>query len=1062
MYCPGLGTPRASRLLAIALTLSGSLHAQTTTEPPEGLRDHSPRWHAITDARLVLAPGRVVERGTLVMRDGLIVAAGAQVAVPAGARVWSMPGRTVYAGFIDLNSSLGVPAALRERPPAAPRWGPGADTTVPRSTPALTGRALAHSSPLLRAEQDLAPLLEPKPEELKAARELGFTTVLAAPAVGIFRGQSALVQLTDPRAGQGVKSLLLAERVAQHLGLDVDGSRQARYPDSLMGSIALLRQTWLDARWYGQLRSPLVGQAERHEFNAQLAALQPAGQGRQPVFFATDDEQDYGRIARLREELGFKLVLQGHGREYRRAAELRRIGAPLVLPLNFPRPPEVEHPDAALDVSLETLQHWEQAPSNPAHLQAAGIEFALTAQGLKDPKREFWSRLRQAVRRGLSADQALAALTTVPAKLVGESTRLGRLQPGHLANVVVAQGDPFRDEQAELELSFVDGRPYPLEAHGRPDVRGRWQVPGGEWQITGSAAKPALSIQGASCELRQQGRQLLLRLPCGTPDAGPLQQLVLQFHGEQLQGQLVHADGRRETWQAQRVATDSRAPAAGKPELLPPPLPHSYPAGAFAESLPPQPASLLLRGATLWTSASAGRLERADLLVQHGQIAAIGQDLKVPPGTEVLDVTGKHISPGLVDAHSHTAISRGINEGTHSITAQVRVGDVLDATDVNLYRELAGGVTTANLLHGSANTIGGQSQTIKLRWGQDAEALKFQGALPGIKFALGENVKQSNWGEQAVTRYPQTRMGVEQLLRDAFQTARHYQRQRATWKAKPSAMPEPRRDLQLDTLVELLEGQRAIHIHAYRADEILMFTRLAKEFGLRVATFQHVLEGYKVASEIASIGAGASTFSDWWAYKMEVRDAVPYNGAIMTRAGVLSSFNSDSDELARRLNTEAAKAVKYGGLSETEALKLVTINPARQLGVAARIGSLEAGKDADFVVWSGSPLSNYSRAEQTWIEGRRYFSLARDAQLRETAERERQRLLAKALPERLAALQAGSPKPTPSGDANAGSPSPVRDMLDWLDLQHELHQAARRRSSYWAGDQWHECTEDAR
>jgi len=383
------------------------------------------------------------------------------------------------------------------------------------------------------------------------------------------------------------------------------------------------------------------------------------------------------------------------------------------------------------------------------------------------------------------------------------------------------------------------------------------------------------------------------------------------------------------------------------------------------------------------------------------------------------------------------------------------VADVIDATDINIYRELAGGLTAANLLHGSANTIGGQNQVIKLRWGQDAESLKFKEAAPGIKFALGENVKQSNWGDGNNTRYPQTRMGVEQLLRDAFQAAREYDARWAEWKRNPKGSEQPRRDLQLDTLVELLQRKREIHIHSYRADEILMFTKIAKEFGLKVAAFQHVLEGYKVAKEIAAIGAGSSTFSDWWAYKMEVVDAIPYNGAMMQNVGVSTSFNSDSNELARRLNTEAAKAVRYGGLSETEALKFVTINPARQLGVGDRVGSLEVGKDADFVLWSGNPLATTSRAEQTWIEGRPYFSRSEDARLREQQRAERERLLAKAVTARLAAGGSAGGRPgAPGGNESAGQLA-----LDESRLQQWLHEQARYAESYGNGE-WHECTEE--
>jgi imidazolonepropionase-like amidohydrolase len=476
-------------------------------------------------------------------------------------------------------------------------------------------------------------------------------------------------------------------------------------------------------------------------------------------------------------------------------------------------------------------------------------------------------------------------------------------------------------------------------------------------------------------------------------------------------------------------------------------------------------AVLLIKNATLWTSAAAGVVEQGDLLIRDGKIAAVGKAVTAPANAVVIDAAGKHVTPGIIDAHSHTAVNGGVNEPSSSITAEVRIGDVIDATDVSIYRQLAGGVTAANVLHGSANTIGGQNQVIKMRWGRDADALKFENAMPGIKFALGENVKQSNW-ENANSRYPQTRMGVEQIIRDGFQAAREYQRKRAAWAANKTGA-EPRRDLQLDTLVEILDKKRVIHVHSYRADEILMFTKLAKEFGFTVATFQHVLEGYKVADAIRSIGAGGSSFSDWWAYKMEVYDAIPFNGALMHRAGVVTSFNSDSDELARRLNTEAAKAVKYGGLSEAEALNFVTINPARQLRIDNRVGSLEVGKDADFVIWSAHPLSTAARAEQTWIDGARYFDRTTDATLREEARRERERLVAKALPARLARLTtpAGAPTATQreaTTDTPSAAPPQVRELMEYMAMQRYLHSANQYRENYWEGGAWHECTEDAR
>lgn len=417
---------------------------------------------------------------------------------------------------------------------------------------------------------------------------------------------------------------------------------------------------------------------------------------------------------------------------------------------------------------------------------------------------------------------------------------------------------------------------------------------------------------------------------------------------------------------------------------------------AWRNDLPQQPAAVIVRNATIWTSGPAGRIEGADLLVQNGKVSAVGIALRAPPGAVEIDAAGKHVTPGLIDAHSHAAITGGVNEGTHITTAEVRIADVIDAESVNLYRQLAGGLTTANLMHGSANSIGGQTAIIKLRWGSPPEELLLEGAYPGIKFALGENPKQSN-RDVDERRYPQTRGGVEQAIRERFAAALDYRRALEEHQtSRVRNLVPPRRDLQLEAILEILDGRRGIQSHSYRADEIIMLMRIAEDFGFRVRCFQHVLEGYKVADELAAHGAGASTFSDWWAYKFEVIDAIPYNGAIMWNRDVVVSFNSDSSELARRMNLEAAKAVRYGGVPEDKALEFVTINPAIQLGIQDRVGSLETGKDADFVIWSGDPLSSYSIVEETWVDGRKYFDRADDLARREAISAERTALLARA------------------------------------------------------------------
>lgn len=422
----------------------------------------------------------------------------------------------------------------------------------------------------------------------------------------------------------------------------------------------------------------------------------------------------------------------------------------------------------------------------------------------------------------------------------------------------------------------------------------------------------------------------------------------------------------------------------------------------FATALPAQQtvagnaAPTLIKNATILT-VTKGRLESSDILLQNGKIAAIGKNLTAPAGAQVIDATGKYVMPGIIDPHSHTMID-AVNEGSLSVTSMVRIRDVLNPTDVNIYRQLAGGVTTINVLHGSANTIGGQNAIVKLKWGRDVNEMVFPGAPPGIKFALGENVTRKNSQDvQRATgqplRYPATRMGQEEVLRDAFTRARDY---KAAWddynakvKAGDKTAVAPERDLELEPLVEVLEGKRFVHAHSYRADEMLMLLNVAKEFGFTVKTLQHGLEGYKIASEIAQAGTGLSTFADEWSYKVEAYDAIPYNVAILMRHGVVATVNSDSDERARRLNIDAAKMMRYGGLTEDEALKTITYNGAVQLGIQDKVGSLEVGKDADVVIWSGDPLSVYSSAETTFIDGEIFFDKQRDLAMREQMAKDR-------------------------------------------------------------------------
>src|ERR1700735_1523687 len=410
--------------------------------------------------------------------------------------------------------------------------------------------------------------------------------------------------------------------------------------------------------------------------------------------------------------------------------------------------------------------------------------------------------------------------------------------------------------------------------------------------------------------------------------------------------------------------------------------------------------TILIKNATLLT-VTHGNIEHGSILIRDGKIAEVGTDLKTPDGATVIDANGQYVMPGIIDCHSHIAIHGGVNEGSVSVSAMANIADVLNPDDLSIYDDLAGGVTAANVLHGSANAIGGQTIVIKLRWGKTASQLPFEGALPGIKFALGENPKRSNFTPPPGVdpRYPATRLGVEETIRAAFIEARQYKKTWDDYRQQKAAgnqnLIPPRRDEKLEPLGEVLEGKRYVHSHCYRADEILMLIRVANEFGFKVRTFQHVLEGYKVADEIAASGAGGSTVSDWWAYKMEAFDAIPYNAALMTDRGVIVSVNSDDAEEARHLNQEAAKSMKYGGLSANDALKLITLNPAIQLGIDNRVGSIEVGKDADLAIFNHDPLSVYAVVQKTLIDGQVYFDRQRDIDARPGLEKEKQDLLAK-------------------------------------------------------------------
>jgi imidazolonepropionase-like amidohydrolase len=857
---------------------------------------------ALTNARIVPVARPVIARGTVVLRDGLIAAVGADVTVPPDARVLDLAGKTVYPGLIDLGSTVGLAQPRRAAGAGAPSGPPtGFALAAVRDTSGWQGL-----DPHRVVRDELTD--DPAAADWRAA---GITTVLVAPTSGAFRGQSALLNL-----GSGpIADRVVVTPAALHLGFE--GVR-GRYPTTLMGVMAYQRQSLLDAQHLAEherrYRANPRGR-ERPERDPRIEALVPYATGAGLVIFDARSDRAIRRAVGLGREFNLTYVIAGAGEAWQALDLLSAARRPLLVSLNFAAPdsmtgraflhtrPEAPPADSALQWLID---------HNAAALDSAGLPFALTSSGLSAA--DFPGAVRRAIRAGLDAEAAVRALTLRPAEALGLADRLGSIEPGKIANLVVATGDLFGDS-TRIEAVFVDGERFLVEESGRSGGGGR------------------------------SGRTL--------------------------------ARGR----DSAAAATAPAAPAV-RPALPVPP--REVPRGRL----------VAVTNATVLTAAN-GTIERGTILIRDGRIAAVGRDVAVPPGAEVIDGTGKYVIPGIIDSHSHMAIEGGINEGTENLTPQVRIADEIDHDDIALWNALAGGVTTIHVLHGSANSIGGQDAVIKLRWGLQPEQLLVDGAPRGIKFALGENPKQSNRTIPAGTprRFPNTRMGVEYSIAEAFQRARAYQ---AEWRGYDSARARarrgqeplaPRRDLFLETLADILSGDVKVHAHSYRADEIVMLLDLADSLGFRIATLQHVLEGYKVADEIARHQAGASTFADMWGYKLEAFDAIPHNAALMTERGVRVSINSDSGERVRRLLQEAAKAIKWGGVSEDDALRMVTLNAAKDLGLERRLGSIEVGKDADLVILTAPPFDPTARVEKTLIDGVIYFDYDKAPRLEQKLEK---------------------------------------------------------------------------
>lgn len=981
------------------------------TFPENGIADPKVGHYAFTNATIVKDGSTTLNNATMIIKNGKIVAVGTNLKVPAGAVEVNCTGKYLYPSFIDIYADYGIPQRPLQQQSGGFNFAQQPQLETNQKGPYGWNQAL-------KSDVDAFRVFNVDDTKAKPLREAGFGSVLSHVRDGIARGTGTFVTLATEKENL----VILKDRASAHYSFSKGTSTQS-YPSSMMGNIALLRQTYLDAQWYKSKPSSEGLNLTLQSWNNNQGL---------PQIFEAGDKWNNLRADKIGDEFGVQYIIKGGQNEYQRIKDMKASGATFILPLNFPQAQDVEDPNDARFVSLSDMKHWELAPTNPAAFEKAGIPFCLTTSDLRDV-RTFMTSLRTAINHGLTEAGALTALTKTPATLLGVYDMVGSLDPGKVANFLITSGAIF-NERTTIHQNWVQGIKYGVKDDNWNDPRGKYKLtlntPSGPVNYTldfkSNTAASLIGKDTITSKFYFDGRQV--RINVAPERRGPGENFRLSgiVNEQGWSGLGEDSLGRSFTWTAaiaqpntKQDSSRPRKPSGQLGKVTFPFLPFGW-----SEEEQPKQETILIKNATVWTNEKEGILQNTDVLLRNGKIAGVGKNLS-ENGARVIDGTGKHVTAGIIDEHSHIAAS-SINEGGQSVTSEVRIGDNINPDDINIYRQLSGGVTSSHILHGSANTIGGQTQLIKLRWGANDEGLKFQNWPGQIKFALGENVKRSPLAignSSNNNRYPDTRMGVNELLIDAFTRAKEYKKQWSDYNnakdkkarltdAVGQGLTPPRRDLELDALVEILDNKRFITCHSYVQSEILGSIDVAKKMGYRYNTFTHILEGYKVAKEMKDHGANASTFSDWWAYKMEVQDAIPYNAAIMQKVGLNVAINSDDAEMARRLNQEAGKIVKYGGVSEEEALKMVTLNPAKMLHVDDRVGSLKVGKDADVVVWSDNPLSIYAKSLYTIVDGTVYWDRQKDEQMQKLVDNERNRLVKKMVSEKRSGAPVTAPQPS--------------------------------------------------
>lgn len=987
------------RLLTLLIMVIPVLTMAQPPVPVNGVALSKVPCYALKNATIVVSPQKTIEKGTLVVRDGKITDVGAIIVVPSDAVVIDCSGKTIIPSFIELFTSSGVQEAR-------PRY----SGLTPQLETMKEGPYYWNES--IHPETDPSDMYQADQQRIAEWHKMGFGMAVVHQHDGIAQGAGTMVFLGTQKANEQI----LKTQVAGFYSFQKGASNQT-YPSSLVGSIALLRQALYDAEWHASYgKTP----------NYSLEALNK--QRSMPSVFYTNEKYELLRVHKIAREFNRKFTIVGTGREFELTGIWDTFPHSLIVPINFPQAYDLKDPYIARQIPLGDLKYWEMAPGNPAFLMQQKANFALTSDGIKQAG-DFWKNIHKALSRGWTTADALRSLTVAPATMMGMEKELGTLEAGKWACFTIFDKDPFLYEASVLETWIkgqravkqetvdadirgtyslnIDGTRYLLDVAGtmqKPEAKVRFPRTTRD-SLTGVSKQDTL-IADATIQFSENDVALHFILK------GNAQPQVFSLKGIIntrvwiMEGDGTNGEGRWIKWSAIRNKSNDdkekskpawTADTAGTGKMY-------YPNNAFGFDSIPKAQTIVIQNATVWTNEDQGILSDATVIVENGKIKAVysgSGTYTIPSGAKVIDAKGKHLTSGIIDEHSHIALSKGVNEGGQAISAEVRMGDAIDPEDVNIYRQLSGGVTAAQLLHGSTNPVGGQSALIKLKWGHMPNDFLIPNATPFVKFALGENVKQTNWGDFNTVRFPQTRMGVEQVYIDGFSRALAYHKAQEDFaglsekqREKTNAVP-PARDLELDAMYEIVTGKRRITCHSYVQSEINMLMHVADSFGFKVNTFTHILEGYKLADKMKAHGVGASTFSDWWAYKFEVKDAIPQNASLLNSMGVVVAINSDDAEMGRRLNQEAAKAVKYGGMTETEAWKMVTLNPAKLLHLDSHMGSVAPGKDADLVLWTANPLSVEAKVLYTIVDGEILFDSGADFLRQKMLETERARIIAK-------------------------------------------------------------------